>query len=327
MWARGHLCHCEKGEEKMNDLVELKASFERIVKSEEKFPVDFDDAWTWIGYSRKSDALKVLKANFEEKIDFDSTLVWDQNFDCGELRNQTPFKRGGDRRSAKYNTTKDCFKSFCMLAGTPKGKEVRLYFLKIEEAWNTPALVAARAAQMGVLPVDSVSTAQFNQLTAYLDHLSNKLDHLENGIFTIIFNQYDTLKTKLVNIEKTLMVPSKKPGPVKRIKAPEEIKALEDKRKEREDLLKANKEHAYYDFLKKYIELKSLKYHIKMVYIWNLYKIKVKPSDQMKKYELINALKDTFRYAKIYYEKYDKSGQQCYCHGLGIRGDAFRTSS
>jgi hypothetical protein len=54
----------------MNELIELKERFEEIVQSAEEFPVDFDDAWQWIGYSTKGNALRVLKENFEESIDF-----------------------------------------------------------------------------------------------------------------------------------------------------------------------------------------------------------------------------------------------------------------
>jgi hypothetical protein len=35
------------------------------------------------------------------------------------------------------------------MAGTEKGKDVRLYYIKIRKAWNTPELVMARAQQMG----------------------------------------------------------------------------------------------------------------------------------------------------------------------------------
>ncbi len=32
-----------------------------IIQSNNPFPVDFEDAWRWIGYSRKSDAKKCLR--------------------------------------------------------------------------------------------------------------------------------------------------------------------------------------------------------------------------------------------------------------------------
>ena len=35
-----------------------------LVSAPEQFPVDFDYAWQWLGYSRKDHGLAALKANF-----------------------------------------------------------------------------------------------------------------------------------------------------------------------------------------------------------------------------------------------------------------------
>lgn len=39
-------------------------------------------------------------------------------------------------------------KEICMLQRTEKGKECRQYFIKVEEAWNTPEMIVARAHQI-----------------------------------------------------------------------------------------------------------------------------------------------------------------------------------
>jgi len=88
-----------------------------IIQSDEKFPVDFDVAWQWVGYTRKSYAKEVLEARFDKGFDF-------CRISC---KNQM---RG--RPSQKIFLTIDCFKNFCMMAGTQKGKEVRRYFLNCE---------------------------------------------------------------------------------------------------------------------------------------------------------------------------------------------------
>jgi phage anti-repressor protein len=132
----------------MNDLIELKDKFEVIVQSTEQYPIDFDDAWEWQGYARKDNALKTLQDNFDEDADY--CTITRKELDSALKRNQV-LEHGGDRRTEKYFLTKDCFKSFCMLAQTPKGKDVRRYYLKIEEAWNTPEMIRERAIQMGIL--------------------------------------------------------------------------------------------------------------------------------------------------------------------------------
>jgi phage anti-repressor protein len=88
-----------------------------LIQSGEEFPVDFDDAWRWIEYTRKSDAKEVLEASFDKGSDF-----------CGEFRKNG--LRG--RPIEKIYLSIDCFKSFCMMAGTAKGKQVRRYFLDCE---------------------------------------------------------------------------------------------------------------------------------------------------------------------------------------------------
>ena len=101
-----------------------------LIQSDEKFPVDFEDAWQWIGYSRKNAAKLALtgssdkntpktdttKTPFIENIDFCITIG----------------KSSGGRKPELIYLTIECFKSFCMMAGTPRGREVRLYFLNCE---------------------------------------------------------------------------------------------------------------------------------------------------------------------------------------------------
>jgi hypothetical protein len=39
-------------------------------QSEETFPVPLENAWQWLGYSRKDKLVDVLKNNFEEGFDY-----------------------------------------------------------------------------------------------------------------------------------------------------------------------------------------------------------------------------------------------------------------
>lgn len=41
-----------------------------LVNSDDRFPVDFDEAWQWLGYSTKQAAKKKLTRNFEEGLDY-----------------------------------------------------------------------------------------------------------------------------------------------------------------------------------------------------------------------------------------------------------------
>ncbi len=90
-----------------------------IIESKDPFPIDFEDAWKWIGYSRKDVAKRKLVSNLMEVIDYQSLLRKEKR------------EIGATHRNI-VKLTVDCFKSFCMMAETERGREVRQYFLKCE---------------------------------------------------------------------------------------------------------------------------------------------------------------------------------------------------
>ncbi len=91
----------------------IQSQIKATVESEKEFSVYFDDAWQWLQYSKKSNAKRVLIANFEEKVDYLTVL--------------------NNEQSKDIYLTSDCFKQLAMIAGTPIGKEVRLYYLQCEK--------------------------------------------------------------------------------------------------------------------------------------------------------------------------------------------------
>lgn len=71
--------------------------------------------------------------------------------DFNPLKNeqvQTEGSREVRREVADHLLTIPMAKEIAMLQRTPKGKEVRQYLIKVEEAWNTPELIMARALQV-----------------------------------------------------------------------------------------------------------------------------------------------------------------------------------
>jgi phage anti-repressor protein len=141
----------------MNELIPI-SRIDAIAQSGALYPVDFDEAWQWVGYTRKDNALRVLQDNFEAGVEFcsskkrskkGSALLWNQTClnetDTGEFSSKvrkTPKCSKGGRPAEQYYLTTDCFKAFCMMAGTEKGKEVRWYFLDLEKRYK--ALVEDR---------------------------------------------------------------------------------------------------------------------------------------------------------------------------------------
>lgn len=139
----------------MSDLIE---TFSEIVKSDSAFPIDFDRAWQWVGYSRKDSALRALCENFQEGVDF--SIIH-----CSKKNTQ----KGGELKSYKnkpisvYWLSADCFKSFCMMAGTDKGKEVRRYFLQCEKALRE-IIIDSRASKIVRREfTDTIQTSPLNE--------------------------------------------------------------------------------------------------------------------------------------------------------------------
>jgi phage anti-repressor protein len=91
-----------------------------LLGSEKEFPVDFDLAWKWLGFSRKDPAKRSLfSCGFTEGTDLHISV------ELGTL--DVP------RSTEKIWLTIDCFKTWGMMANTEQGKQVRTYFLQCEK--------------------------------------------------------------------------------------------------------------------------------------------------------------------------------------------------
>lgn len=54
----------------------------------------------------------------------------------------------GGRPSTDHQLTIPMAKELCMLQRTDKGKQMRQYFIAVEEQWNSPDAIMARALQL-----------------------------------------------------------------------------------------------------------------------------------------------------------------------------------
>ena len=62
----------------------------------------------------------------------------------------------GGRPATDFDVTIRCAKEICMVQRTDIGKTIRNYLLDLEEAWNTPEQVMARALKIAQQTVDSL---------------------------------------------------------------------------------------------------------------------------------------------------------------------------
>ena len=100
-------------------------------KDNAAFVVDFDMVWREIQFSRKNDAKQLLIKKFNDGVDYKIIAA---EYAVAVLEGGQ--KQNGGQNKETILLTVDCFKNFCMLSGTPKSKEIRKYYIKMENIMN-----------------------------------------------------------------------------------------------------------------------------------------------------------------------------------------------
>ena len=129
--------------------------------------------------------------HFRENIDFTSVVT------------TTLVNNGAERELQDYALTIETAKRIAMMSGTDKGYEIRDYFIKVEQAWNSPEMVMKRALEIAnkkveklklenqemrpkALFADAVSTSNTSILIGQLAKIlkQNGVDTGQNRLFT-----------------------------------------------------------------------------------------------------------------------------------------------
>lgn len=104
-----------------------------------------------------------------------------------------------------YFLTLDMAKELCMTSRTPKGKEVRQYFIQVERMWNSPQMIMKRALEISNAQVKqlqmqnknlTLQLAESNKKASYLDIILGTPDSLaitqiasDYGMSAVAFNK------------------------------------------------------------------------------------------------------------------------------------------
>ena len=98
---------------------QMEPSFQGFLHTAEPYPVDFDQVWLWLGYSKKANAKRRL-----ELPELKNEIVM--------LKAEQQTGSGGHNRE-KIMMSVDGFKLMAMLTQTDRGHQVRQYYLDLEK--------------------------------------------------------------------------------------------------------------------------------------------------------------------------------------------------
>jgi phage anti-repressor protein len=93
------------------------------------FPINLDTLVNLVGFANKENAKRTLKNNFTKDEDYKTLLV------RKDEQKHTDETRGGHNKE-QIMLNIDTFKNMCMLVKTEKSKEIRKYYVKLENIYN-----------------------------------------------------------------------------------------------------------------------------------------------------------------------------------------------
>lgn len=117
--------------------------------------INLENIFKMLGFANKSNAKKTLVNNFTINEDYKVIVPREYNLN-------------GGRPTEEVMLNTDTFKNLCMLAKTEKGKEIRKYYVKLENINNK-------------LIIEELKESQENTIKL-LEHLENTQNELENKI-------------------------------------------------------------------------------------------------------------------------------------------------
>lgn len=90
-----------------------------------------------VGFAHKKNAKRTLENNFTEGEDYKITVFpREHNIVSLPTEQNLEHKNVGSRPEETILLNIDTFKNLCMMAKTQKGKEIRKYYVKLENIYN-----------------------------------------------------------------------------------------------------------------------------------------------------------------------------------------------
>jgi anti-repressor protein len=111
-------------------------------------------------------------------------------------------KSTGGRPSVDYLLTISVAKEIAVVENNAQGRAIRRYLIKVEEAWNTPELVAARALKWAdsQLKLKDIRIAELEPKAAFFDQVADSQDALQMRDVAAALNIPDMGRNKIFEL-------------------------------------------------------------------------------------------------------------------------------
>ena len=157
------------------------------------FPVNLDHVYKDMGFANKGNAMKTIKSNFTKDEDYKILLVPTEKQVHG----------GHNHETVMLNI--DTYKTLCMLVKTPQGKEIRKYYVKLENIYNgiikkeienTQKLLENKTNQMQLLELN------LEEKNHKINLMTRKVNKYKKGESVYIFHSTVEEDDKVVDLYK-----------------------------------------------------------------------------------------------------------------------------
>jgi phage anti-repressor protein len=131
------------------------------------YPINLENVFKMIGFANKGNAMKTIKSNFTKDEDYQIML-----FHTEKRKNEGGF----NKEDVMLNV--DTFKNLCMLVKTDKGKEIRKYYVKLENIYNK--IIKEDIEQQKLLQENTQKL--LDEKETLLQESSQQLEHTKNEL-------------------------------------------------------------------------------------------------------------------------------------------------
>jgi phage anti-repressor protein len=130
------------------------------------YVVNLDDVYNMIGFTKKENAKRTIENNFTLNIDYKIQDVDEANI-APPTGGASLEKQHGGQNKQKILLNIDTFKNLCMISRTDKAKEIRKYYIKIENVINS--IISQQL-------VPTFGQDQINNSTRLINHFGSQKD-------------------------------------------------------------------------------------------------------------------------------------------------------